>query len=443
MTTKRTFCAVAALAIAACSGNHGLATVPDAPDGAGATRRPIEHVVFIVQENRSFNDLFLGYPGATTQGYGYDTKGKKIPLRSQGLATPWDLDHSSSAFFAACDGRGKLPGTHCKMDGWKNERAPKIPPNAPYAYVPRREVAPYWDLAHQYVLADRMFASNLDGSFIAHQYIVAAYASAAVDYPFGAWGCEGGYSDTTPTLTRKRSFGPRIAACYDNPTIASEADDAGLTWRFYAGGIHDDGGLWSSYQADRPIFYGRDWRTDVVNPPSRFLTDVAAGTLAGVTWITPIWKTSDHAGLNGRDGPRWVASLVDAIGTSKFWKTTAIFIIWDDWGGWFDPVPPVYEDYDGLGFRVPMLIVSPYAKRGYVTHVRYETSSVLRFMEDNFGLEPLARSDARANDPATDAFDFDGAPRRFHEIRGARPAQYWIRLERASHRIPAGIMGDD
>jgi phospholipase C len=82
----------------------------------------------------------------------------------------------------------------------------------------------------------------------------------------------------------------------------------------------------------------------------------------------------------------WVSSLVDAIGRSKFWKSTAIFIMWDDWGGWFDPVPPVYEDYDGLGFRVPLLIVSPYAKRHYVTHVQYETSSVPRYIEDNFGL---------------------------------------------------------
>ena len=89
-----------------------------------------------------------------------------------------------------------------------------------------------------------------------------------------------------------------------------------------------------------------------------------------------------------------MASLVNAIGTSSFWKSTAIFIMWDDPGGWFDPVKPPHKDYDGFGFRVPLIVISPYAKQGYVTHVQYETASVLRFMEDNFGLAPLAASDA-------------------------------------------------
>ena len=111
----------------------------------------------------------------------------------------------------------------------------------------------------------------------------------------------------------------------------------------------------------------------------------------------------------------------------------------------FDPVPPVYEDYDGLGFRVPLLIVSPYAKQGYVTHVQYETSSVLRFIEDNFGLPPLAKSDARANDPAADAFNYAQKPRPFKSIPGGKPAAYWSQLERSSwaRSRPANILGDD
>ncbi len=106
--------------------------------------------------------------------------------------------------------------------------------------------------------------------------------------------------------------------------------------------------------------------------------------------------------------------------------------MWDDWGGWFDSVPPVYEDYDGLGFRVPLIIVSPYAKKGYVTHVQYETASVLRYIEDNFGLAPLAASDKRANDPALDAFDYHRKPRSFTKVAGAEPASYWLQLERQS-----------
>ncbi|HZV76528.1 MAG TPA: alkaline phosphatase family protein [Candidatus Babeliales bacterium] len=409
---------------------------------------PIKHVVFILQENRSFNNLFMGYPGATTQNYGYDNDGTKIVLHKQGLSTDWDIDHSSRAFFLACDGQGSLPGTDCKMDGWNQETAgPGQPPNFAYAYVPQRETAPYWDIAKQYVLADQMFASNLDGSFVAHQYAVAAYASRSVNSPGGDWGCEGGSGNFVQTLTAQRAFGPYVLACFSNPTIGIDADKAGLSWRFYAGSLDGSGsgGLWSSYQADEAVYYGPDWSTDVINPPAQFLVDVAAGKLADITWITPTLVTSDHAGLDANKGPSWVASLVDTIGKSPFWKSTAIFIMWDDWGGWFDPVQPVYEDYDGLGFRVPLLMVSPYAKQNYVTHVQYETASVLRFIEDNFGLPHLAASDKRANDPATDAFDYSQQPRKFEKIPGGRSASYWMRLEGSSsqRRKPGNIIGDD
>ena len=442
-----------AFALAACAANDSFAGGPQLQTSLPAERSgvlsgvegPIRHVVFIVQENRSFNNLFMGYPGATTRSYGYDTNGNKVDLVSQSLSEGWDIGHTSKDFFAACDGLGTLPGTKCKMDGWNNEYASfGAPKDFAYAYAPRSEVDPYWKMAQQYVLADRMFASNLDGSFIAHQYIVAAYASRGVDTPYGAWGCEGGSPDKIPTLTSKRTTGPSVVVCFDNPTIASEADTSGVTWRFYAGALDGAGGLWSSYQADKQIYEGKDWTSDVINPPSQFLTDLKAGTLADVTWITPTFLTSDHPGVNPDSGPAWVTSLVNAIGTSKFWKTTTIFVMWDDWGGWFDPVKPVFEDYDGLGFRVPLLMISPYARQGYVTHKRYETASVLRYIEDNFGLAPLAHSDKRANDPATDAFDYNAKPRAFKKFAGAKPDVYWFELDRSSRaqRRP-NILGDD
>ena len=407
---------------------------------ASHTTTPIEHVVFIIQENRSFNNLFLGFPKALTASYGYDSNGHKVNVRARDLWSKWDPGHNSRDFFTACDGHAKLPGTKCKMDGWEQEKSePGAPKTLAYSNVPQSEIAPYWTLAREYVLADHMFASNLDGSFVAHQYGVAAYASHAVDYPVGSWGCEGGKIDTVDTLTKNRSQGPPITACFDNPTIASEADSAGVTWRFYADTIYGTGGFWSAYQADKKIYNRPDWSADVISPPSQFITDVGSGRLAAITWITPVWANSDHPS-NAKGGPAWIASLVDAVGESKFWKSTAIFIMWDDWGGWFDPVPPVFEDYDGLGFRVPLIIVSPYAKKGSVTHVQYETASVLRFMEGNFGLPTLAKSDARANDPAVDptVFDFTQSPRKFKKISGSEPLSFWRQLERAppSHEPP-------
>jgi phospholipase C len=438
-----------AVAVAACTTSGGFDAAPGRVDSWAPhmihRATPIAHAVFIIQENRSFNNLFMGYPGATTQTYGYDKSGQKIKLRPADLAETWDIDHFSPAFFEACDGRGKLPGTQCKMDGWNQELTGRgAPKHAPYSYVPENQIDPYWKMAQQYVLADRMFQSNLDGSFISHQFVVAAYASRGVDSPYSSWGCVGGKGDVL-TLTAKRTYGKSILACFDNPTMASEADTAGVTWRFYTGAINQDGGLWSSYQADKQIYYGPDWSKYVVNPPSQFLTDVAAGKLANITWITPTYANSDHPGLNASGGPAWLASIVNAVGTSSFWKSSAIFIMWDDWGGWFDPVKPVFEDYDGLGFRVPLIMISPYAKQGYVTHVQYETSSVLRYIEDNFGLPPMAASDARANDPATDAFDYAQKPRAFKKFNGGKNNAYWIERDRkpGASAKPAAMIGDD
>jgi phospholipase C len=452
MTATYAACICAATMSAALLAGCGGTAVPRGPtDASGGARQaangPIQHVVFIIQENRSFNDLFLGYPRATTQSYGYDSDGNKIALKPEDLSTLWDVEHLAHAFFAACDGQGSLPGTDCRMDGWNHELGVRnAPPDAAYGYVPRSEIVPYWTLAQRYVLADENFASNLDASFAAHQYAVAAQAHRSVDYPTHGWGCESRKDDKIPTLTDRRTYGRDITPCFKMPTLGGRADKAGVSWRFYAASLGDTGGDWSAYQADRDIYGGPDWNADVVNPPSQFLTDVGNGELANITWITPVAAASDHAGMQSSAGPAWVASVVDAVGNSPFWSSTAIFIIWDDWGGFFDPVPPVFEDYDGLGFRVPLIVVSPYARTGSVTHVQYETASVLRFIEDNFGLRQLAASDARANDPAWDpaVFDFLQRARAFDEIPGARPLPYWQRLERQSKARgkPADLLGD-
>lgn len=423
--------AVAACALSACGGTNGsratdlppIAPVAPAPDRANAK---IRHVVIIVQENRSFDDLFQGFPGADTQAYGYTSKGRKIALRSLGLATGWDIGHDSSNYYLACDGVGRLPGTHCKMDGFNEEYlscgGPHTPfpcphPNPQYAYVPRREVRPYFDLASQYVLADRMFPSNFDGSsFISHQYFIAGQASSSVDYPIAEWGCDGGPQDTIGTITQLRAPSKRIQACFGNRTLGDELDGAKVTWRYYATGLERPGGIWSAYQAIRHIRYGPDWKDHIVSPPTRFFKDVESGRMPSVSWITPTCANSDHAGCNSGHGPDWVASLVNAVGKSPYWSSTAIFVVWDDYGGWYDHVPPPHVDYDGLGMRVPLIVVSPYAKRGYVSHVRYEHGSILRFVEDRFGLARLAATDERASSPATDCFDFHQAPRRFHPI---------------------------
>ncbi len=425
---------ILAIALASCSAALPLpymqsGAVLRAFDGTGAGK--IKHVVYIIQENRSFDNLFQGYPGADTVSSGKNSKGQRIKLVPYALGRAYDIDHSVKAMFAACNGTGKLPGTDCRMNGFNNEESSRGPSNPEYVYVPHDESKPYFDMAHEWVLADRMFQSQLDESFVAHQYVIAAQAAWSDDLPEGLWGCVGGKDDLVTTITKERNpYGPQIAACYDYATLGDEFDKAKLPWRFYAatyGSASSGGGTeWSAYEAIRHIRFGPDWSKDVISPNWKFITDVRAGKLASFTWITPVCDDSDHVNCVGSYGPSWVSALVNTVGNSKFWDSTAIFVQWDDWGGLYDHVPPPYINRDSLGFRVPLLVISPYAKHGYVSHVQYETASVLRFAENLFGLSQLADADRRAASPAKDCFDFSQKPRAFVPIKAPLGPKFFM-----------------
>jgi phospholipase C len=427
MTLSRLAAASAiALLFSACSGARPGSTIPAAPvlpaggfagRSSGPASAKIQHVVIIVQENRSFDNLFQGFPGADTVPSGKNSLGQTIPLAPVSLAKQYIIDHSLAAFQAATD--------NGKMDGFDKEQSGGGPKNPEYVYVPPTESKPYFDLGKQFVVADRMFTSHLDESFVSHQYIIAGQAQSAVNLPSGLWGCDGGTFSVVETITQKRKFGRPERACFDYQTIGDELDGKGLSWRFYSGTLRGDGGYWSGYQAVRHIRYGPDWAKDIVVPQKRFLTDVKT-SLAHVTWITPTCINSDHVNCGGKTGPAWVASIVNAVGASPFWNSTAIFVMWDDWGGLYDHVPPPYVDDDGLGIRVPLLVISPYAKQRYVSHVQYEHGSILRFIEDEFGLGRLAASDARANSPAPDCFDFTKPPRPLVPIKTGYSVHYFL-----------------
>jgi phospholipase C len=401
---------------------------------AGAGK--IQHVVYIVQENRGFDDLFQGYPGADTVSRGKTSTGKTIALQPVSLKSSYEIDHSAHAMFAACDGTGKLPGTKCRMDGFNLEMRYGGPTNGQYVYVPHSETKPYFAMAHEWVLADKMFASQLDESFVAHQYIIAAQAHSSVDVPNGEWGCEGGVGDAVRTISQLRGYGSSQRPCFNYNTLGDELDGAGLPWRFYTSKYTAPlGGFWSGYQAVKHIYGGPDWKKDVITPQKRFLTDVTAGKLASFTWITPLCLDSDHLSCGGGFGPSWVASLVNAVGKSKFWDSTVIFVQWDDWGGTYDHVPPPFKDYDSLGFRVPLIVISAYAKKDYISTVPYETASVLRYAEDLFGLPQMTKADARATSPAGDCLDFSQKPRPFVPIQAPQGADFFLRQPN-DNRIP-------
>jgi phospholipase C len=434
--------ALAAVGLSACAGNFGASPLANA-ERAGAVAQSaginkIDHVVIVIQENRSVDNLFQGFPGADTQSYGYNSAGKKIALGQIPLEASWDLDHSSTAFFAACNGTGSMPGTNCRMNGFDKEAVgcghsgyPKCPiKNPQYAFVPPKETKLYFEIGEQYVLADRMFASDFDeSSFVAHQYLIAAQSSSAVNYPNSDyWGCYGGSGVMIPTLSQQRQvqYDKRIPVCFQNQTLGDELDTAKLSWRFYTSSVPSGSGhLWNAYSAIDHIYNGPDWKKDVISPQTVFFSDVKHSKLPAVSWITPTCQNSDHSSCDSNTGPAWVTSIVNAVGKSNYWNSTAIFVVWDDPGGWYDHVAPKFVDYDGLGMRVPLLAVSAYAKKGYVSHVHYELSSILSFVEQRFGLKALDASDQRAT-PPLDCFDFNQQPRKFVVIPTGKGEDYFL-----------------
>ena len=361
-----------------------------------ASTTPVEHIVVIMQENRSFDNLFNGFPGADTVKAG-NYKGASVQLSPIPLNSSADFDHSHSGWWQQWNGGA--------MDNFGT------PSNMlAYSYVRSIDVVPYWTLARDYTLGDRMFQSNTGPSFVAHQYMIAGQSGGASEDPTGnIWGCGALPGASVPLVGPNGTDLPGVFPCFDYQTMGDLLDAKGITWRYYAPASGGDPFFWlSAYQAIRHIFFGPDWANNVVSPETKVLSDIAEGQLAQVTWIIPSASNSDHPNTPAQ-GPDWVASIVNAIGQSKFWNSTAIFISWDDWGGWYDHVPPPQIDNMGLGFRVPVIVVSPYAKHGYVSHVTHESGSFLRFMEKDFDLPSLGTRDALADD-FSDCFDFTQAP---------------------------------
>jgi phospholipase C len=219
--------------------------------------------------------------------------------------------------------------------------------------------------------------------------------------------------------------------------MADLLDAKGITWRYYAPSNGPPTNSTSSaYEAIRHIFYGNNWKSNNISPQTQVLTDIANGDMAQVTWIVPDWLHSDHPGNNSDEGPDWVASIVNVIGASPLWNSTAIFIMWDDWGGWYDHVVPQSIDNMGPGFRVPLIVVSPYAKHGFVSHQVYETASVLTYMEKDFRLPNLGARDATAND-LSDCFDYSQKPSPYVAI------QTKVTVDTLLHEKPSGLPDDD
>jgi len=377
------------------------------------TRWPIKHVVFIVKENRSFDEMFGLFPGADGARYGMDHGRRRKLTRGTDGRVPHDLPHDRQAAILSYDGG--------KMDGF-GFRAGKF-----YAYTQLHpdQLPNYWQWAKEYVLGDRFFASVNGPSFPNHLMTIAATSGGSVDNPeppskddlgdYKTWGCDSPKSEAVGVEDTEGQV-HMVPPCFDFQTEGDLLTKADIPWAYYAAPpvpweqASRSGYIWSAYASVRHIRDDpKQWESHVF-PSRELVDDIEADRLPPVTWVTPQFALSEHPEYNFCHGENWSTRVIDAIMRSPMWKDTAIFLTWDDWGGFYDHVPPPQIDKFGLGIRVPLLVISPYAKKRFVDHHHGEFSSVLRFIEDNWGLPQLTKRDRQAGN-LHEAFDFTQAPR--------------------------------
>ncbi|MBV8529698.1 MAG: hypothetical protein JO104_00150 [Candidatus Eremiobacteraeota bacterium] len=440
-----TSCAVGSL--------HSESVLPHSLSPESSSSNYIRHVVVVIQENRSFDDFFSSFPGANgTSGgcmkppsplgsagrrpSGCPSGDRYVPLQKVNLAEPCDYGHSFKNFGIDYDG-GAMDGFGLEGSGKKCHTGKAGA--AVYQYVDPSQIAPYWAIARQYVLGDAMFQTQGSGSFTAHQDLIAAgtilnraKTKSVVDFPsYMPWGCDAPPGTKTSLLDYtasklKDEYHKGPFPCFTYATMRDLLDAKSVSWKYYSPPEpHGTGALWNAFDAIEAVRRGPEWKTNVANT-NDFFGGVSAGTLPSVCWIVPDDNNSDHPGVQHDTGPSWVAAVVNAIGQSNYWDSTAIVVVWDDWGGIYDHVkPPFFDRWGGLGFRVPMLLVSAYAREtspsqpGYVSHTPYEFGSILKFIENNWRLGSLRATDKRATS-IVDAFDFTQPPRAFVAI----PAKY-------------------
>ena len=371
---------------------------------------PITHVIVMIQENRSFDNLFNGFPGANTVQSGLIHTGQLVALQPIPLSGGKDLSSAHNSFMIAYD-NGKMDSFDLVPKAGKPEGL------LPYVYVTEASEQGYWTLAQEYTIADDMFSSQRAQSYPAHQYLIRASSSDIIGNTApvlkDAWGCDTP-NQTAPALDSQGKY-TRVPTCYDVETLGDLLDAAGISWKFYSPTIGFNGFQWNAYDSIKHIRYGPDWTNNTSTPETNILNDIANGTLPSVSWVVPNALNSDHAPGKTGSGPNWVLSVIDAVGQSPYWNNTAIFVTWDDWGGWYDHVPPPTLDMIGLGERVPLVVVSPYAKVGYVSHVQHEFGSIIHYIEENFGTGNLGNTDVRADD-LSDCFNYGQPPTQFVPI---------------------------
>ena len=387
----------------------------------GSTTTPIKHVVFIQKENRSFDEYFGQFPGANGATTGKMSNGTTVTLAQTPDPMPNDIDHSPGAW-ARAYALGKMNGFDREFGAFSSTGQPLA-----YSQMSESQIPNYWQYARTYALGDNMFA-NFKGASFANTLFMTAGQAGEFDStlhnrsvfhvpqspsipPLPTWGCD------NPPDTYVEMLGPSNTVtqkrpCFNFNSMPQELQANGISWRFYA---DRNAPSWVHVSVDAlaPVRFDPAKWSNVVSL-SQLYTDAANGTLPAVSWVEG--DHSEHPPSSACQGENESVQMINAIMNGPDWASTAIVISYDEWGGFYDHVAPPQPSYVSYGFRVPLLVISPYTKvgsssnGGYISHTLYSFASVLKFIEVNWSLPSLGARDATSND-MTDLFDF-AAPQR-------------------------------
>lgn len=399
-------------------------TIPDAehvpttrgPDDSPTADIPIDTLVVVMQEDRTFNNYFGTYSDVNPEANGWP-EGFQV-LRdpedpTSGYATPYKLTETRTISLPHSEKAMRAAFNNGDMDSFIVAAEEYGAPDGDLTlgYYDGTDIPFYWQLADEFVLTDNWYSSVLGPSFPNHLYLFAGsrYATTELDPDTG----EPLRYDSTPPE------GMEIETIFDR------LEEAGISWKVYIQGYEEEvtyenaearAGLHP--QASQliwvplvgiPRFVHDPKLNSHLVPLAEYFEDAKNGELPSVSFITPS-GLSEHPPGDLVLGHYFATDLLESLMLSDHWDSSAFVLTWDEWGGFADHVTPPQVDADGYGFRVPGLIVSPYAKPGYVDHTLYDHTSVLATIEDWWGLEPLSSRDAAANTFAN-AFDFTQQPR--------------------------------
>jgi phospholipase C len=353
---------------------------------------PIQHIVILIKENKSFDNYFGTFPGADGATVAQTSDGRTIPLIHTPDRLLVDIGHAGDSARMAVDAG--------KMDGFdKLEGAIQNGQDLALSQVSQQDIPNYWTYAKTFTLDDHFFSTINGPSFPNHLVTIMGSSRNTDDNPilntYHSWGCDAGKYTKVDAANPQTGDHYWIKPCFDANTLPDELQKAGISWKYYAPGQYQSGYIWSALNSIKHIRYSPLWQSNVPDT-SQFIKDVKAGTLPQVSWVVMNEKVSEHPPNSTCLGENWTVNALNTLMQSPLWSNTVVFVTWDDFGGFYDHVPPPHLDYISYGPRVPTIVISPYARAHFIDHSRYDFASILRYVEDKYNIPPLSTYDQSA-----------------------------------------------